>query len=157
MMTAQGRTYTSAPADGSRTITLHDSQPRPEDDASQPGVAGTLRLRGEPRKTRQRVAWDEDVIDNEGCGKKKSKICCIYHKPRRFDESSEEESSESDSDSDCKHSNCPRQRRMHHPEGNGHSDGLATRDAPNRGVIHEVEEAGSSGNAYERNPKNKRN
>ncbi|KIK39777.1 hypothetical protein CY34DRAFT_807895 [Suillus luteus UH-Slu-Lm8-n1] len=156
-MTVQGRAYTSAPADGSRTITLLDSQPRSEDDVGQPGVGGTLRLRGEPRKTRQRVAWDEDVIDNEGCGKKKSKICCIYHKPRRFDESSEEESSDSDSDSDCQHSNCPRQRRMHHPEGDGHSDGLAAGGVPNVGVIHEVEEAGSSGNAYERTPKNKRN
>ncbi|KAG2112169.1 phosphatase inhibitor-domain-containing protein [Suillus cothurnatus] len=155
-MATQGRAYTSAPADGSRTITLLDSQPRPEDDASQP-VVGTLRLRGQPRKTRQRVAWDEDVIDNEGSGKKKSKICCIYHKPRRFDESSEEESSGSDSDSDCQHSSCPRQRRTRHPEGDGHSDGRATRDAPNKGVIHEVEEAGSSGNAYERAPKTKRN
>lgn len=157
-MAAQGREYTSAPADGSRTITLHDSQPRPEDDADQPVVVGTLRLRGEPRKTRQRVAWDEDVIDNEGSGKKKSKICCIYHKPRRFDESSDEESSGSDSDSDCEHSNCPRQRRTRHPEGDRrHSDALAMRDAPNRGVIHEVEEAGSSGNAYERAPNTKRN
>lgn len=156
-MTVQGRAYTSAPADGSRTITLLDSQPRSEDDVGQPGVGGTLRLRGEPRKTRQRVAWDEDVIDNEGCGKKKSKICCIYHKPRRFDESSEEESSDSDSDSDCQHSDCPRQRRMHHPEGDGQSDGLAARGVPNVGVIHEVEEAGSSGNAYERTPKTKRN
>ncbi|KAG1750897.1 phosphatase inhibitor-domain-containing protein [Suillus lakei] len=154
-MATQGRAYASAPTDGSRTITLHDSQPRPEDDAGRSGdstVVGALRLRGEPRKTRQRVAWDEDVIDNEGCGKKKSKICCIYHKPRRFDESSDEESSGSDSDSDCQHSNCPRQRRTHHPEG----DGLATRDALNRGVIHEPEEAGSSSNAYERAPKSKR-
>jgi protein phosphatase 1 regulatory subunit 11 len=76
MMATQGRAYTSAPADGSRTITLLDSQPRPEDDASQP-VVGTLRLRGQPRKTRQRVAWDEDVIDNEGSGKKKSKSGCV--------------------------------------------------------------------------------
>ncbi|KAG2076505.1 hypothetical protein BDR04DRAFT_1089629 [Suillus decipiens] len=155
-MAAQGRTYTSAPADGSRTITLLDSQPRSEDDTSQSGsgVLGTLRLRGQPRKARQRVAWDEDVIDNEGCGKKKSKICCIYHKPRRFDESSEEESSGSDSDSDCQHSNCQRQRRMHHLEGN--SNGVAIGDTLNRGVIHEVEEAGSSSNAYERTPKAKK-
>ncbi|KAG2364592.1 phosphatase inhibitor-domain-containing protein [Suillus spraguei] len=154
MMTAHGRTYTSAPTDGSRTITLLDSQPRPEDDTSQFGVVGTLRLRGQPRKARQRVAWDEDVIDNEGCGKKKSKICCIYHKPRRFDESSEEESSGSDSDSDCQHSSCPRQTRMHHPEGN--INGVAMGGTPNRGVIHEVEEAGSSGNAYDRTPKTKK-
>ncbi|KAG1729870.1 phosphatase inhibitor-domain-containing protein [Suillus paluster] len=151
-MTAQGRAYTSTPTDASRTITLHDSQPRPEDDAGQAGdstVVGALRLRGEPRRTRQRVAWDEDVIDNEGCGKKKSKICCIYHKPRRFDESSEEESSESDSDSDCQHSDCSRQRRKHHREGDGQNN--------ERRVIHELEDAGSSSNAYERNPKARKN
>jgi len=153
MTTTQGR----APTDGSRTITLRDSQPRPEDDGDL--VVGALRLRGEPRRTRQRVAWDEDVIDNEGCGKKKSKICCIYHKPRRFDESSsEEESSASDSDSEsCQHNNCPRQRRVHHPEGDRHDHGLVTRDAPNVKVIQEPEGAGSSVNAYERVPKSRKN
>jgi len=72
MTTTQGRAHISAPTDGSRTITLRDSQPRPEDDEGL-SVVGALRLRGEPRRTPQRVAWDEDVIDNEGCGKKKSK------------------------------------------------------------------------------------
>jgi len=57
-------------------------------------------------------------VDNEGAGKKKSKskshlsksymvylnpsqhfpVCCIYHKPKRFDESSDEDSSDSDAD-----------------------------------------------------------
>jgi protein phosphatase 1 regulatory subunit 11 len=75
MTATQGRSHTSAPTDGSRTITLLDSQPRPEDDVgpSSDSIVGALRLRGEPRRTRQRVVWDEDVIDNEGCGKKKSK------------------------------------------------------------------------------------
>jgi protein phosphatase 1 regulatory subunit 11 len=76
MTTSQGRAYTSAPVDGSRTITLLDSQPRPEDavgPSSDGLVVGALRLRGESRRPRQRVAWDEDVVDNEGCGKKKSK------------------------------------------------------------------------------------
>jgi protein phosphatase 1 regulatory subunit 11 len=74
----QTRPSTSAPSDGSRTITIH-VQSRPEGDvsgsppSSQPPI-GALRLRGGPRGTsRQRVAWDEDVIDNEGAGKKKSK------------------------------------------------------------------------------------
>ncbi|EIW84562.1 hypothetical protein CONPUDRAFT_24922, partial [Coniophora puteana RWD-64-598 SS2] len=102
---AQHRPNTGAPTDGSRTITLRDSQPRPEDDSGagpssgEAHVVGALRLRGQPRRTRARVAWDEGVVDNEGAGKKKSKICCIYHKPREFDESSSEESSDSDSDS----------------------------------------------------------
>lgn len=59
-----------------------DSQPRPEGaeaghDAEGHGagdgtVAGRLRLRGAAR-TRQRVAWVEDTVDNEGMGKKKTK------------------------------------------------------------------------------------
>lgn len=47
------------------------------------------------------MRWDQDVIDNEGMGKKKSKVCCIYHRPRAYDESSsEDESSSDDSSSD---------------------------------------------------------
>ncbi|QRW17711.1 Type 1 phosphatases regulator YPI1 [Rhizoctonia solani] len=97
---AARRPATSAPGDGSRTITVRDSQPIPE--GNNPGGEapnGILRLRGGPR-SRPRVMWDADVIDNEGCGKKKSKICCIYHKPRRFDESSSESSGD-ESDSSC--------------------------------------------------------
>ncbi|KAI5630664.1 coA-transferase family III domain-containing protein [Phthorimaea operculella] len=47
---------------------------------------------------RKRVVWTEDTVDNENMNKKKSKCCCIYEKPRKFDESS----SESDSD-ECEH------------------------------------------------------
>ncbi|THH10885.1 hypothetical protein EW145_g1038 [Phellinidium pouzarii] len=74
---------TAAPSGGSRTMILHDSQPREEgipdaagnehasgDDAGR--VQSVLRLRGGPRAT-PRVAWTEDVVDNEGMGKKKSK------------------------------------------------------------------------------------
>ncbi|KAJ3086353.1 Type 1 phosphatases regulator ypi1 [Quaeritorhiza haematococci] len=61
---------------------------------------GTLRLQGSIVSTSERrVQWDENVVDNEGMGKKSSKICCIYHKPRSFDESSSSESS-SDEDDD---------------------------------------------------------
>lgn len=59
--------------------------------------AGTLRLRGHHIDTR-RVAWTQNTIDNEKLGRKSSKICCIYHKPKNFDESSSESSSSSDSD-----------------------------------------------------------
>ena len=66
-----------------------------------------LRLRGGPAR-RQRVMWSEGTIDNEGMGKKKSKsastdvrsllttVCCIYHRPKAFDESSSESSSGSE-------------------------------------------------------------
>ena len=64
---------------GSRTTVITDAQPR---EAPHGGGAssstrvtpqgGVLRLRGGPRST-QRVVWREDVIDNEGSGKKSSK------------------------------------------------------------------------------------
>ena len=93
----QHRPNTSTPGDGSRTITILDSNPREdssgEDHPSGPSSVALLRLRGGPRRTRQRVAWDEDVVDNEGAGKKKSKslfaisqkyiithlICLFFH------------------------------------------------------------------------------
>ncbi|KAI9511916.1 type 1 phosphatases regulator YPI1 [Russula earlei] len=85
---------------------------------------GTLRLRGGPRNG-PRVVWDEEVVDNEGLGRKKSKICCIYHRERRFDESSEEEDSDSSgtgSDSDdatARPSGLSRHRHHAHGEGVG--------------------------------------
>lgn len=33
-------------------------------------------------KLKKNVSWTEDTIDNEHLGKRKSKICCIYHRPR---------------------------------------------------------------------------
>ena len=40
---------------------------------------------------------DENVVDNEGLGRKSSKRCCIFHKQRSFGESSTD-SSDYDSD-----------------------------------------------------------
>ncbi|ORY32821.1 phosphatase inhibitor-domain-containing protein [Naematelia encephala] len=62
-------------------------------------TVGVLRLRGGPAR-RQRVVWAEDTVDNEGMGKKKSKICCIYHRPKAFDESSTESDSDASEPSD---------------------------------------------------------
>jgi hypothetical protein len=80
------RPYTSTPADGSRTLTAHDSPPEestviaanPSANETPTRTVGTLRLRGGllVPATRQRVAWDEDVVDNEGCGRKSSKSVC---------------------------------------------------------------------------------
>ena len=33
-------------------------------------------------KLPKKVTWSEDTVDNEGKGKKKSNICCIYHRPK---------------------------------------------------------------------------
>ncbi|OAL39250.1 hypothetical protein AYO20_01568 [Fonsecaea nubica] len=52
------------------------------------------------RGRRRQITWAEDVVDNEGLGRKSSKVCCIYHKPREFGESSSEDDSSSDSSSD---------------------------------------------------------
>jgi len=53
-----------------------------------------LTLRG-----RSSVTWDQNVVDNEGMGKKSSKRCCIFHKQRAFGESSTD-TSDYDSDND---------------------------------------------------------
>lgn len=70
----RGGPSNSAPSDGSRTITLRDSQPKEEDDDSRSGgEVGRLQLRGGRRRNGPRVVWSEDVVDNEGMGKKSSK------------------------------------------------------------------------------------
>nr|CAB3265088.1 protein phosphatase 1 regulatory subunit 11-like [Phallusia mammillata] len=48
------------------------------------------------QQTNRGVTWSAGTVDNENMGKKSSKCCCIYHKPRVMGESS----SETDSDSD---------------------------------------------------------
>lgn len=62
--------------------------------------AGTRRTQTVAAAAGRGIRWAEDVVDNEGLGRKSSKVCCIYHKPRAVGESSsEEDSSDSDSDS----------------------------------------------------------
>lgn len=73
--------------EGSRTVVVVQSAAEQRDASALPDLdgalappAGTLRLRGGPRSG-PRVAWDEDVVDNEGLGKKKSKsTCCALEK-----------------------------------------------------------------------------
>ena len=102
-------------AHGSRTVTI-ERHATPEADSFTDAHVGRLYLQGtrpdyrdvsSRRRSRQRVVWTEDTVDNEGCGKKKSKstciathisVCCIYHKKRAFDESSSESSASSDGD-----------------------------------------------------------
>ncbi|KAI0715815.1 phosphatase inhibitor-domain-containing protein [Cerioporus squamosus] len=146
-------------SDGSRTITVQDNQPREEAQTDEPTTVGALRLRGVARH-RQRVVWREDVVDNEGAGKKKSKICCIYHRPKQFDESSSsDESSDSDSDS---HSDDGRARRRcnhdhdHDHDGNDRGDhATASRDPQDGGAVHELDSDSDDVNAYERMPRRK--
>jgi protein phosphatase 1 regulatory subunit 11 len=99
------RTAHAARPNGSLTQTI-----TPEDTASSRSVSPdplVLRLRGAhdtpasntSTSRRRGIRWAEDVIDNEGLGRKSSKVCCIYHKAREFGESSSEDDSSSDGDS----------------------------------------------------------
>ena len=58
-----------------------------------------LPLRLTPASDRPNVTWREDTVDNEHLGRKSSKRCCIFHKARKFGESSSESESSDDSDS----------------------------------------------------------
>ncbi|CBQ71720.1 conserved hypothetical protein [Sporisorium reilianum SRZ2] len=100
-MSGAASSSASAPAAAglSRTLTLTD----PEPTAQQHDDVGILRLRPEPRRSStssRRVVWTQETVDNEGLGRKKSKICCIYHKPKAFDESSDESSSDGEEGTD---------------------------------------------------------
>eukprot|EP00004_Rigifila_ramosa_P024764 TRINITY_DN7261_c0_g1_i1.p2 TRINITY_DN7261_c0_g1~~TRINITY_DN7261_c0_g1_i1.p2 ORF type:complete len:141 (-),score=27.13 TRINITY_DN7261_c0_g1_i1:38-460(-) len=43
-------------------------------------------------QARRHIEWQAETIDNEHMNKKKSKKCCIFHKPRSFGESDTESS-----------------------------------------------------------------
>ncbi|KAF9493308.1 hypothetical protein BDN71DRAFT_1450435 [Pleurotus eryngii] len=143
MSNTRQRPSTSAPGDASRTITIRDTEPIQDPNPAEATSVGAMRVRATNRRDNHRVVWDEDVVDNEGCGRKSSKICCIYHKPRNFDESSSEEDS---SDSDC--------------DGHAHSHPHShrrdlDRAQLSRGGDRSVEDNSSESNAYEQVPKGK--
>ncbi|EAW07957.1 PPP1R11/YPI1 family protein [Aspergillus clavatus NRRL 1] len=100
-------------------------------------VSGTLRLRGdngtrnngEDLTTTRHIRWSEDVVDNEGMGKKSSKVCCIYHKDRPVGESSSESDDTDSSSDDC--SDCDSDTRI--PTHKGDQGGEASsRCSPSR-------------------------
>ena len=76
----RGGPSTAAPGDGSRTLTITNDPTREidehggeGDEEGDRGFVGSIRLRGGRRRTQAHVVWGEDVVDNEGSGKKKSK------------------------------------------------------------------------------------
>lgn len=93
MARVPGGENTSTVNDGTRTLIAEESL-----ETKEPPVY-TLRLQPKPR-----IHWDSNVVDNEGKGKKSSKCCCIFHKPRAFDESDSDESSSESSESDVDNS-----------------------------------------------------
>lgn len=132
---------------GSRTMTITptiDSEAGPSTTSppssrsETPSSVGVLRLRGAPTR-RQRVMWTTDTVDNEGMGKKKSKskksiewkltrlVCCIYHKPRAYDESSSESDS-CDSDDDGAGSCCGDGQRHGSKQQSSHRHGSGVQE-----------------------------
>ncbi|OKL60350.1 hypothetical protein UA08_04369 [Talaromyces atroroseus] len=146
-----------------------------EEEPSTATLPRTLRLRGESEVTdtdsssleqqsanSRRVRWDENVVNNEGMGKKSSKVCCIYHRPRALDESSSESSDsesssdDSDTDDDRDTRSGQRRRRRRHRDDCEHGD--AGNDASCPGHSHDIKRVREKKkpNAYERIPKNDR-
>jgi len=119
-------TATPSNTTGSMTVTNAEAGP-----SSTLGTThATLRLRAEAADTEQgrHIQWAEDVVDNEGMGKKSSKVCCIYHKPRKAGESSSEDESsssssdESDSEPDLSRAQRAAPRRRLHRHEHSHDD-----------------------------------
>jgi protein phosphatase 1 regulatory subunit 11 len=143
---------------GSATLpATHGSQTILQTNAGPSAPSGTLRLRAEPSE-RRGIRWAEDVVDNEGMGKKSSKVCCIYHKPHEpgdSDSDSSSSSSESDSDSEPDLSRARkaggRGRKGKH-DGHDHGDGNGDCGENGGG---KGKERKPSPNAYERQPKHK--
>ncbi|KAF2809679.1 uncharacterized protein BDZ99DRAFT_34035 [Mytilinidion resinicola] len=135
-----------APAQNTGTPASSTVQTRPDPVLRLRLPAGTLRLRAEPAEERH-IQWAEDVIDNEGMGKKSSKVCCQYHKPRPYDESSDESSSDSsDSDSDSEPDNSTA-RPVGGRRGGGRPQGRKPHDHHHD---HDHDGEGSSGNPPKR-------
>ncbi|GAA5926371.1 type 1 protein phosphatase-activating protein YPI1 [Sporobolomyces koalae] len=129
-MQATRPSQTAPASDGSRTQTITGTPTQPDAAASStrdsaPSIDGVLRLRGRALPN-QRVQWTEGTVDNEFLNRNKSKICCIYHKPKEFDESSDE-STDSDSSIGSADSREPnphrRARRRPHHHHDDHDDG----------------------------------
>ncbi|KAH7351151.1 type 1 phosphatases regulator ypi-1 [Rhexocercosporidium sp. MPI-PUGE-AT-0058] len=141
------------PQTSTPTHTQTQTQTQPQ---TQTHAQAVLRLRGAPLdsergSTRRRIQWAEDVVDNEGLGRKKSKVCCIYHAPKGIDESSDESSSDSDGESDSGDDGSARMagggkgkgKGCGHGHGHGHGNGNGEGGSARR----------RSPNAYERLPK----
>ncbi|KAK6327936.1 E3 ubiquitin-protein ligase PPP1R11 [Coregonus clupeaformis] len=91
-----------APGTSSETITetVQINTPPPP---QQEGRSLTIKLR--KRKTDKKVEWSSDTVDNEHLGRRSSKCCCVYEKPKQFGESSSESEGD-DGDEGCGSAHC---------------------------------------------------
>ncbi|KAL1445663.1 hypothetical protein MTO96_029105 [Rhipicephalus appendiculatus] len=104
-------TVKPAAASGSLTEQLNPDQVPP---AEKP-----LKITKKKSKPGQRgvVSWTIDTVDNENLNRMSSKCCCIYVKPTKFGEDSEDNEEEGD----CEHcrGHFPKGRKFHK---DGHKD-----------------------------------
>ncbi|XVE68793.1 hypothetical protein DITRI_Ditri09bG0098800 [Diplodiscus trichospermus] len=80
--TATSTTNRASSSTSSVTTTVTIENNSGSSSSSQPQETLVLELR--PR--RKKVTWKEGTVDNEFMNKKSSKICCIFHKEKPFDE-----------------------------------------------------------------------
>ncbi|TSK28259.1 Protein phosphatase 1 regulatory subunit 11 [Bagarius yarrelli] len=110
------------------TETVQTGTPPPP---QQEGRSLTIKLR--KRKTDKKVEWSSDTVDNEHMGRRSSKCCCVYEKPRQFGESSTE--SEEEDEEGCGSAHCilgHGRAHGHRKEGGGGGSGGTTMP-PNSG------------------------
>lgn len=89
---------TASTSAGTNSITQVENASQassPED----PVPSVRVKLKKPKSKLTKKVSWTEDTVDNETLGRKKSKCCCIYQKPRE----ELDESTDSDSEGECEH------------------------------------------------------
>ncbi|CAD5229332.1 unnamed protein product [Bursaphelenchus okinawaensis] len=62
------------------------------------GTLPILRLQGTTNVERPHVTWSADTVDNENMGRLKSNCCCVYVKPRIWDDPSTWEQDENETE-----------------------------------------------------------
>ncbi|TLD28431.1 hypothetical protein PspLS_03140 [Pyricularia sp. CBS 133598] len=154
---------TSAPA-ASRTQTETTTPSQDQPPLQDPTLEGRpqpaiLRLRGVRASSGPSVRWAEGVVDNEGLGRKSSKVCCIYHPTKPVGESSDESSSDSssgsdDSGTDSDDSTRGKGKRKHRSGGSG--GGGKKHEGDCHGHNHDHDHDGSGGGSGARKKKKKR-
>lgn len=101
---------TASTSGGTRSVTQVQEEASSTPPAEEPVASVRVKLKKPKSKLDKKVSWTEETVDNESLGRKKSKCCCIYRKPRE----DLYESTDSDSDGDCEH--CTGHVEAKHPK-----------------------------------------
>jgi len=96
------------------TLLLHE----PSTSEQPPPQVQTVTLRLAPRM-KKKVSWREDTVDNEHMQKKKSKICCIFHK---------DDDCDSDDGDDCEGKGKVKEQDHHHECNHDHDGSNGSND-----------------------------